>query len=115
MRGLTFIGIFAVLLAHVVYTRLLAIVETVKAGDPFVAENAARVQTIAWAFIGLESLHIGVHIVLAIVARSLVGMQDHRNDYHFPVTGLMAILLLFVLARVFDQGARMRDELATTV
>jgi hypothetical protein len=116
MRGLTFIGVLALLLLHVVYTRLLAIVETVKAGEPFVAENAARVQTIAWAFIGLELLHIGVHIVLSIVAaRSLTGMQNHDNDYHFSVTGTLAILLLFVLARVFDQGARMRDELAAMV
>jgi hypothetical protein len=116
MRGLTFIGVLALLLLHVVYTRLLAIVETVKAGEPFAAENAVRVQTIAWSFIGLELLHIGVHIVLAIVAaRSVAGMQDHDNDYHFSVTRTLAILLLFVLARVFDQGARMRDELAATV
>ena len=116
MRGLTFIGVLALLVLHVVYTRLLAIVETVKAGEPFVAENADRVQTIAWALIGLELLHIGAHIVLATVAaHSLTGMRDHATDYHFSVTGMLAILLLFVLARVFDQGARMRDELAATV
>jgi hypothetical protein len=31
------------------------------------------------------------------------------------VTGWLAVLLLFVLARVFDYGTRMRDDLEGTV
>ena len=41
MRLIMVIGIGAVPLAHIVLTRLLAIVETVRLGDPFVADNAA--------------------------------------------------------------------------
>src|SRR5688572_27702683 len=48
MRLIMVIGILSVPLAHVVLTRLNAIVDTVSGGDPFVVGNAARLQTIAW-------------------------------------------------------------------
>jgi hypothetical protein len=44
-----------------------------------------------------------------------VGAQKVDIGSKFSVTPWLTILLLFVLARVFDQGARMRDELAGTV
>ena len=112
MRGIMLLGILAVPFAHVVFTRLLAIVETVEEGEPFVVGNAARLQTIAWAVLGLELTHVVVGIV---AARASAGTQKLDIHWDFSVTRSLAILLLFVLARVFDQGARMRDELAATV
>ena len=56
MRMVMLIGIAAVPLAHVVLSRLRAIVQTVRDGDPFVAVNAARLQTIAWALLALQLL-----------------------------------------------------------
>jgi hypothetical protein len=112
MRGIMVIGILAAPVIHVVYSRLLAIVETVNAGDPFVGENAARLQTIAWAIVALELMHVGVIILANGVS---VGTQKVDIGGKFSVTPWLTILLLFVLARVFDQGARMRDELAATV
>lgn len=112
MRGIMVIGILAVPVVHFVFTRLLAIVETVKAGDPFVGENATRLQAIAWAIVGLELMHVAVVILANGVA---VGTQKVDIGGKFSVTPWLTILLLFVLARVFDQGARMRDELEATV
>lgn len=112
MRGIMVIGILAVPVLHLVYTRLLAIVETVKAGDPFIGINAERLLTIAWATVGLELMHVGVVILANGVT---VGTQKVDIGDKFSVTPWLTILLLFVLARVFDQGARMRDELAGTV
>jgi hypothetical protein len=112
MRGIMIIGILAAPVAHVIYTRLLAIVETVSDRDPFVVENAARLQSIAWAIVGLELMHVAV----VILANGVwVGTQKVDIGGKFSVTPWLTILLLFVLARVFDQGARMRDELAATV
>ena len=111
MRAIMCLGILSVPVAHVVFSRLLAIVETVNAGDPFIVENAVRLQTIAWAVVGLEILHVAV----AIIARASAGTQKLDIAWSFSVTRLLAILLLFVLARVFAEGARMRDELAATV
>jgi len=112
MRGIMVVGILAVAVAHLIYTRLLAIVETVSAGDPFVVINAERLLTIAWAIVGLELMHVAV-VVLANGV--VVGTQKVDIGGKFSVTPWLTILLLFVLARVFDQGARMRDELSGTV
>ena len=64
-RLIMVIGIGSVPLAHVLLTRLLAIVESVRLGDPFVAGNAARLQTAAWALLGLELLHVAVGAIAA--------------------------------------------------
>jgi hypothetical protein len=43
---------------HVLLSRLLAVVETVRSGDPFVAENAARLKTMAWCVLAIQLLHL---------------------------------------------------------
>jgi hypothetical protein len=112
MRAMMVLGIAAVPAAHVVFTRLLAIVGTVAEGDPFVLENAARLKVIAWAVLGLELLHLGVGAVAAAASTAEVPLDV---DWNFAVTPWLAVLLLFILARVFEQGAHMREDLAGTV
>ena len=112
MRVIMVIGILAVPLTNVILTRLLAMVETVSVGDPFVVENAARLQTIAWSVLGLELMHL----VVGAVAR-IASSEAHPLDlnWSFSVTRWLVVLLCFVLARVFEQGALMRDDLQGTV
>jgi hypothetical protein len=112
MRMIMVIGICSVPLAQIALTRLLAIVDTVNAGDPFVAENAERLQTIAWAALGLEVLHFVVGQVAEHVSTAAHPLDIHAD---FSVSRWLAVLLLFVLARVFDHGARMREDLQGTV
>lgn len=112
MRAIMVLGIAAVPIAHVVLTRLLTIVHTVGEGDPFVMENAGRLQRIAWAVLGLEVLHLAVGAVAAGVSTA---QSPIDIDWGLSVTRWLAVLLLFVLARVFEQGARMREDLAGTV
>jgi hypothetical protein len=112
MRLIMVLGIAAVPIAHAVLTRLLTIVQTVGEGDPFVIENAGRLQRIAWAVLGLELLHLCVG---AVAAGASTDQTPLDIDWNFSVTRWLAVLLLFVLARVFEQGARMRDDLAGTV
>lgn len=112
MRLIMVAGIAAVPIGHLVLARLLAIVDTVRAGDPFVVQNAARLQTIAWCVLGLEGLHL---IIGAIAATSASSVQPLDIHWNFSVTPWIAVLLLFVLARVFDHGARMRADLEGTV
>jgi hypothetical protein len=112
MRAIMAIGIAAVPLTHVVLSRLLAIVETVRAGDPFVAENAARLQRIAWSVFGLALMHVAVMAVATAVSR---GGTPTGIEWRFDVGRWVTVLLLFVLARVFEHGTRMRDDLEGTV
>src|ERR1035437_2842586 len=108
VRLIMVIGVGSAPLAHILLTRLLAIVETVRLGDPFVAGNAARLQTTAWALLGLELLHLAVG---AFAAAASSESQPLNIGWHFSISGWLAVLLLFVLARVFGHGARLRGDL----
>jgi hypothetical protein len=111
MQMIAGLGLVGVPLNFIVISRLLAIVETVLAGDPFVAQNAARLQAISWALLGLQLLQL----VIGTIASS-VGTPAHPLHISaFSVGGWLAVVLLFVLARVFGEGTRMRDDLRGTV
>jgi hypothetical protein len=112
MRLIMVIGICSVPIAHLVLARLLAIVETVKVGNPFVMANAVRLKTIAWAILGLELLHFTVGAIAEGVSTAAVPLNISSG---FSLTRWLTVLLLFVLARVFEQGARMREDLEGTV
>ena len=112
LRAVAVLGLPVVLLNYVVLKRLLAIVETVRAGDPFVAANAYRLQAIAWALLALQLLSV----VIGAIAKS-VSTPAHpvHLDAGFSINGWLAVLLTFLLARVFAQGALMREDLQGTV
>ena len=109
LRSVELLGLVVVGLVHLILRRLLAIVDSVRDGDPFVVDNARRLQTIAWCLLGIELLRLAVAAIGAAVAIQKVG------DSGFSVVPWLAILLLFVLAGVFMRGARMRDDLEGTV
>ena len=44
LRAVAILGLVAIPLQYVVLTRLVAMIETVRAGDPFVAANASRLR-----------------------------------------------------------------------
>jgi len=112
MRLIAVLGIAAVPVVHTILTRLQAIVETVRDGDPFITTNAARLQVIAWSVLGLELMHLVVGLIAASVSTVAAPLDIDRG---FSLTRWLVVLLLFVLARVFEQGALMRDELEGTV
>jgi hypothetical protein len=104
------IGLSSVPITHVILIRLLAIVDSVGAGDPFIRANAVRLQTIAWSLLALQLLNIVVHV--AVRAGSASAPFIHVG---FSIAGWLSVLLLFVLARVFEQGAAMREDLEGTI
>ena len=112
LRAVALLGLCAIPLNYVVLKRLLAIVETVRAGDPFVAANAHRLQAIAWALLALQL----VSIVIGAIGES-VSTPAHPVDLDagFSIAGWLAVLLTFLLARVFAEGSRMRDDFEGTV
>ena len=112
MRSIMAIGIVGTPIAYVVFSRLLRIVESVRTGEPFATDNAGRLRTIAWALLGLELLHICVVAIASAVPTKEMPLRINGN---FDLTGWLAILLLFVLAQVFLEGTRMREDLEGTV
>ena len=112
MRAIAVLGLVSIPLNHAVLKRLLAIVETVRGGDPFVAANASRLQTIAWTLLALQLLSL----VIGAIAKA-VSTPAHplHLDAGFSISGWLAVLLTFLLARVFAEGALMREDLEATV
>ena len=92
--------------------RLLAIVETVSGGDPFVAANAERLRIIAWSLCALQVLGMIVVAIGKAVADS--GLPLHLGA-GFSASGWLAVLMAFVLAQVFAVGTELRDEVRGTV
>jgi hypothetical protein len=115
MIGLTAIatlGVLAVPLSHMVLIRLLRMVETVGRGDPFVAANAYRLQAIAWALLGLQLLSL----VIGGIGKAIASKEFPLHlDAGFSVSGWLAVIMTFVLARVFAEGTLMREDLEGTV
>src|SRR5688572_14488837 len=68
LRAIAALGLAATPLNHVGMKRLLAIVETVRAGDPFVAANADRLQAIAWVLLTLQVLAIVIGAIVRAVS-----------------------------------------------
>lgn len=112
LRVIAVIGLASVPLNHAVLKRLVAIVETVRAGDPFVAANVYRLQTIAWTLLALQLLSLGIGGIAEAVSTS---SQPLNLDAGLSVSGWLAVFLTFVLARVFAEGTLMREDLEGTV
>lgn len=112
MRMIAALGFVAIMLNYPILKRLVAMVETVRAGDPFVADNAYRLQAIAWLLLVLQLISMAI----AVIAR-FISTDEHpfKLDAGFSVNGWLAVLLTFILARVFAEGALMREDLEGTV
>ena len=112
LRAIAVLGLAVIPLNNAVLRRLLAIVETVRAGDPFVAANAYRLQVIAWTLLALQLLSV---VIGAIVKTISTPAHPIHINAGFSINGWLAVLLTFLLARVFAEGALMRDDLEGTV
>ena len=92
--------------------RLLKIIATVENGEPFVIDNARRLDRIAGDLVALQ--------IIGLVAGA-IGYPIGGNVNGFDVTispgvgGICMALLVFILARVFRSGAQLRDDVEGTV
>ncbi len=93
LRAIAVLGLAAIPLHYVVLKRLLAIVETVRAGDPFVNANAYRLQAIAWVLLALNLLSIVIGAIAWTVStpanplhlkRRLFNQRLARRAAHVP-------------------------------
>jgi hypothetical protein len=112
LRAVALLGLVTLPLNYGILKRLLAMVDTVRAGDPFVATNAQRLQVIAWTLLALQILSI----IIGAIGNS-ISTPEHpvQLDAGFSINGWLAVLLTFLLARVFAEGTHMREDLEGTV
>lgn len=92
--------------------KLVAVIDTVALGTPFSRDNARRLRAMGWLALAIQ----GIALLFAPLAAWI--------ESHFPqaelqvgldLTGLLTALLLFILARVFDTGAKLAEDAEGTV
>lgn len=104
-------------LVFVFFGKLRGIIDTVAAGDPFVPENADRLNAMGWLQIGIYLLGIAASVAAGLAAQWAGQFTEVEIDgsLELDVPSALLILVLFILARVFRHGAAMRDDLEGTV
>lgn len=97
--------------------RLRRVFATLTQGDPFRPENVRRLRRIGFILGGLELLSYAVRAALAWVDHlGVAGDLEFRSlGEDFNLTIWFAVLVVFVLAEVFREGARLRREAELTI
>lgn len=101
-----YFGGFALVLGH-----LRRIFRTLTVGDPFQPRNVARLKQIGLI---LAVVTGGAWIGQTLVARLARGTMDAPSMFDL-VTPAFSVLVVFVLAEVFREGARLRRESELTI
>jgi hypothetical protein len=109
--GLAAASVYTAVLLLIV-SRLRKVFGTLTAGDPFQPENVRRLRTVGLGLAALEGLNMLYRFVGAVllppgVVRAPGGWPD--------LTAWFSVLVVFVLAEVFREGARLRREAELTI
>lgn len=94
----------------VIVGSLRRIFTTLTAGDPFHPDNVARLRLMGLMLAGLE---LGRYAFWAVSAWLLPGVN--RIEPTMSLTPWFSVLVVFVLAEVFREGARLRREAELTI
>ena len=94
----------------VIVNRLRKIFATLTAGDPFDPENVRRLRVIGVMLGALELSRYAAALIAAWIAP-----QEIKPATGVSLTAWFAVLVVFVLAEVFREGARLRREAELTI
>jgi hypothetical protein len=111
LRLLMLLGLAMAVATDRLLAALAQIIASAGAGDPFISANARRLQTIGWALLALQLLDIPG----ALLEKFFPSLGSAAPDVTFSPGGWIAVLMVFVLSRVFAAGSAMRDDLEGTV
>jgi hypothetical protein len=93
----------------VIVERLKRIFATLTAGDPFHPDNVRRLRVIG---LMLAAIEVG-HYIFTALAKWLA--PDAKLESSFSLSAWFPVLVVFVLAEVFREGARLRREAELTI
>ena len=110
-QGIAILIIPTTYAAHRIFGAIGAIIDSAIAGNPFAGHNGLLLRTIGWALLAIQILDLAAGFLL-------VRFSDATGEYwgwSAALTGWLAALLMFVLARIFEHGAQLRDDLDGTI
>ncbi len=107
--SLGLVGIVVLLTLGLIFLRhLQRFVRAVRGGHLFAHGHALRLRRMAWLMLAMELLSIIIGLHSSWMGPAFAWMEVGGG---MSITGLIAVLMLFVMARVFEAGAAMRDDL----
>ena len=110
--GLMFVALF------LFFRKMQALIGTVGDGDPFTPENAHRLNAMAGLVLGIQVAGVvvaGFRHHLASLALGSTSSESFIDFGRGDIVGILMVIILFILARVFRHGAAMREDLEGTV
>lgn len=116
--GVIIIGMAIVAALFVFFGKLREIINTVSQGDPFEPANSGRLNQMAWLMLSVQLLvlpAIPLALQLAAVGEEVGEDIGLSVDGGLDLSGVLMVIILFILARVFRHGAAMRADLEGTV
>jgi hypothetical protein len=108
--GLTVAALYSAVIVFVV-GRLRRVFATLTAGDPFHPDNIKRLRLIG---LGLAALEAG-NVLIPMGAAALMPGVGREGAGWPDLTAWFSVLVVFVLAEVFREGARLRREAELTI
>ena len=109
-------GIGLLTLAFQFLRKLVAIIDTVGEGSPFVPENAVRLRTMGWLVVAMQGIVLAcVPLAIWLIREIPQARHEISSDFSLDFGSILLALLLFILARVFDQGTRLAEDAEGTV
>jgi hypothetical protein len=88
------------------------LVLSVTQGQPLTAINAGRLRSMGWLSLAIQGVFLVTSVAFAIFGKGKLFDVDMVYDL---IAGVLTAAVLFILARVFDYGADMREELEGTI
>ncbi len=118
--GFVLVLLLIMLLSYFTIDRLRKILASVREGDPFNRTNGVRLRGMGIAIFAIQILTVVLGAAIGVIVSLLGSMKEGEQmtihgEFGISLSGILLVLLLIVLARVFDRGADMRDELDGTI
>lgn len=112
-----FIGGIVIGGAMVIVGRLRKLFEGFSSGEPFRKEYADHLRVIWITMLAMEVARFALTALMGvlIVTMGVAGEQDARLTLGIDLTTWLSIAVLVVLAEVFREGARLREEQELTI
>jgi Protein of unknown function (DUF2975) len=98
------------------FKELLGIINSVAEGEPFHPDNADRLSRMGWITVIGQAAMLPIAGIAVWLDQYMDKVVSHIHiDRSVDFEGVLLTLILFILARVFREGTRMREELEGTV
>jgi hypothetical protein len=99
----------------------LSIINSVAEGKPFATENAKRLKRMGWLSVAGQAIVLPIGAITAwLIANAdekstAIRIAHSDVDFGLNLGTILLTLILFILARVFEHGARLEEDAEGTV